>query len=328
MKTIIFTIPLLMIFLTSCTTIYKGNLSEALPKKVSTIQDRGYRIVIDKVSDLRPKKYQGKKQHTQKLALPLLLYYHFEDAGPVFEMDQNIDVQLQASLNSVVKQTLKASGMAASSGRTYALAIEIINLYSVNYTKNSMLFMSGSGSNMSCNFYPTGHMALRLRLHDLAKKDKYCYRVISSSHLYNPKHEMAKDVKTIQKARVVTAQVAVRETLTKLPMFLDSMVADLSGNGTQTTSAPKTFKIVRMTREYDFQEEVEVDYKTGTIVDAKIVKRKNPVVSAPNVWYLSRIRDGRWLGNTAYESLVSMIGKKYTVSQKINMNVALFKGIK
>ncbi|ETR67808.1 MAG: hypothetical protein OMM_11186, partial [Candidatus Magnetoglobus multicellularis str. Araruama] len=92
---------------------------------------------------------------------------------------------------------------------------------------------------------------------------------------------------------------------------------------------PKTFMIVRLTKEYDFQEEMIIDYDTGLVISDTIVPRATAIISKPNEWVVPPYSEsGHWLSSEEYGYYIDILKLKYKVKFKDNITCANFYGIK
>jgi len=115
----------------------------------------------------------------------------------------------------------------------------------------------------------------------------------------------------------------------KLPYIVDQMLANEPEALLPDDLNLETFTVLRLTGEYDFQEEMTIEYETGRILGDVIVRQALPVISKPNEWVVSPLsKDGHWLSDAQYQKLIEKLKEKYDVVYSKNLTAANFYGVR
>ncbi|MBU1380298.1 hypothetical protein KKD49_05680 [Myxococcota bacterium] len=288
--------------------------------------------------DHRPKnETYDHNQKSASLFLPLILINIFNTAGPVFGEASNYDPHLRKSIDSLLKESLKLTNICSGKGKRYTLYPELKHYYGVRYEKNSFLIAAGIGLVSKFEFFPSAHVAFQLTLKETDTGKVVSTRYISENYLFNPT-DPGLNINTsafgpgaeILKATTRVPTIALHRLLTRLPYELETMLAQDHDIKVDQDSDPESFMLVRLTKEYDFNEIVIIEIKTGRILFNKITRRIFPIMSKPNEWVVApvSVKTRRWLNKNDYHNLLNILNKFYKVSFKGNLTAATFSGVR
>lgn len=164
-------------------------------------------------------------------------------------------------------------------------------------------------------------------------------KILSRSCLFNSEHPILREDMTDEayleyqeQYRVIEAgykgvvKIAVQELMQDIVKEIDRMLA-VNGYGEEITEPPETFRVIRLTDEYDFCEEVVVESASGKILSNTVRQYNSPVVSRPGEWIvLPEDQNGHWLAPDKYQRMVECLSSTYNVGFADNLSAAYFKG--
>jgi hypothetical protein len=171
---------------------------------------------------------------------------------------------------------------------------------------------------------------------------------------------------SIIEARKIVPRAALQRVLAEVPLAVDRMLAGVPGAQVEQVAPPEpplaltptaatgdppqaviaepplalpadppagpgadppSFLVIRLTREYDFQEELRIETATGRIISDRVVRRRFPVFSAPDEWVVAPVGpDGHWLSDEAYRAMLARIEARYALDRTANGTAARFLG--
>ena len=116
--------------------------------------------------------------------------------------------------------------------------------------------------------------------------------------------------------------VVLRDFLRTIPVILDEIVADDAPLPNDVP--PTTFRIVRMLKDYRYEESAEIDIDSGKVLSDAISQRVFPIVSAPDQWVVLPVAKDHWMSDADYAALVQRLSKRFNLDTTTNLNVAIF----
>ena len=310
---------------------------DAQPRHLYRIAEpRGVHISVAPVVDRRPKmEVVSTNQTAPRYVVPVIIWNQWSTAGPVFGHPTHYGPNLIPGLRSLIHTTLRRGGLQSEGGQRYSLQAELHHFYGVNYNKKWFLFTPWSASSLIYSFFPLGYVGLSLRLVDPSGKVVGA-RYLTESFLFNPfarrlttRHSAYGPGVNIVDNRSMVPMIALQLMMNKLPAVVDQMLAERGASGAKDPTGHKTFKLIRLTREYDFQQEMVVEVESGRIISNKMVRRRIPILSRPGEWVVAPIApSGRFMGSKEYARFVERIKQKYDVVFGSNLSAATFRGVR
>jgi hypothetical protein len=304
-----------------------------LPRSFRT--PRACQISVEPVVDRRPvNEVVEIDQAKVRYVLPLLIWFQWSSAGPIYANPAHYDANLVPSLQMLLGDVVKDSGVCSGAGRGYRVRAELLHLYGVSYMKNLAIATYGAAATALYNFYPTGFVTIRVSVVDAATSKVVGERILSETFLFNPAHPFLTTGHTaygpgvrILNNRTQVAIIALRQAMVRLPYVVDQLLAQTVPDA-EAAAPRKTFLLTRLTREYEFEEQVEAELETGRIIRDELVPRTFPVYSRPDEWVVARISpQGHWLTLQAYRDLLGQLGQRYKIESGANQSAALFRGV-
>lgn len=332
----------------STTTIIRNNIrQEALPvMPYYHTAPRNCQIEIGGIEDRRPiEEVSHINNGRLQYYIPHIFVFPFyfigqfclarAGAGPLYGNPEYYDSSLVQNLPLLMNDVLNKSGMYRKEGKKYLLKPELLHYYGVSYYTFS--WMMALGGNKS-TFFPTGFVSLKLTLYDKETSKVIGVRYLSEAFLFNPADSMLSIAHTAEHGTGYdiaecnmsgVAIIALKRAMRKFPAIIDQILSNENEATVPTASTPKTFTVIRLTREYDFQEEMNIEYETGKILRDSIVDRSLPVFSRPDEWVVSPVtEDGYWMSDEKYTGFINMLKQKYDVDFADNLSVAVFSGMR
>jgi hypothetical protein len=281
------------------------------------------------------KNYQGNQSGIYS-CFPLLILYFWKTSGPVFSSHKEIDENINSNLQQLITDTIDRSKICSNTGKRYILKAKVLHLYGVNYSKKFYGATIGAYSGNYYNFFPTGFVSIKLMLIDPETEKILATNVISNTFLYNPGHPKfmynsasgSSPNFDMESLRLDVACISLSQLMEELPLAVDQMLSNEKGLAVTSGEKFENFTIARMTKEYNFAEEVVVEYRTGKIISDNIVRRTYPVTSSPDEWFILPVQDGHWMEPDRYKKFISKLKGKYDVSFGDNLNVATYNSFK
>lgn len=298
---------------------------------------RACTLSVDAVVDRRPAVEQTPDSDGSTPALrylvPLLLINFWETSGPRYANPELYAHDMLPDLKTLLGRTLDASGLCAGAGPGLSLRPTLQHYYGLSYEKTLGVAGFGGGTSSVYAFFPAAQVVVDL---ELLQNGAVLDRVtLSERYLFNDRDvEMSTPAGTtsgsplaIAQARTQAPKLALERLLLQVPDAVDRMLSRVPG--ATIPPAEGSFLVVRLTREYDFQEEMRIETATGRIITDRVVRRRLPVLGAPGEWVVAPIdAAGRWLDPSAYARLVAQLGGTYKVAFDTNLSVASFGGVK
>ncbi len=295
-------------------------------------------ITVAEVIDARPTGEVLEADHYElRYLVPLFLYNQWSGAGPTY-MDRTLYATqgVAQGTSALIQRVLDESGAFSGKGKEYDLHVRINHLYGVSYTKDFWIIGFGGAGLEAYDFFPCGHVELAVTLKDKQTGAVLGEQTLTRSFLFNPEQPGLSCALAPGTVRLLyedeniqgVVKFAVREVMKDLVKTLDRMVAS-DGHGADVTTPPATFRVIRLTDEYDFCEEMRVEYATGSILTNAVRKYNAPIVSRPGEWIvLPEGENGHWLAPAQYRKTVELLSAKYKVGFADNLDAAYFKGLK
>jgi hypothetical protein len=336
MKTKVFkyTALLALIIIAGCVRPYIRTIRvDGMPKLEKFKSTRPCSITIDPIKDRRPL-YETKNTSQEKTSYfwTILLWWQWASAGPRFCDTINYDSSLTTNMQLLMKDVIGQSNLASGQGPEYVIKPELLHYYGVSYTKNFFCASVGAAASVNYTFFPTGFMMMNVDVVEKNSGKLVGSRLLSGTFLFNPDDTGTSLSHTAQagwtgsgfsSSRV--AAVSLRKIMERLPLTVDQI---LSGQVpvTDTTQVPKSFTIIRLTSEYEFEERIVIEYETGRIIKDAITKRQLPIISRPDEWIVSPLDPtGHWMTPEQYKKYIDVLKQKYSgIVFKDNLNAAVF----
>jgi hypothetical protein len=326
----------LLLVLSACVKPVPVNLQAAHPDLHAFGGPRPCTLNVQPVEDRRPEVERsggegGKPRF--KYFVPALLWWQWAMAGPRVGQPELYAVDFLPDLNAVMKATMERSGVCAGGGPVASLKTSLRHYVGLSYQKVEQIVSYGAAAAVSYDFFPVAHVAMDF---ELATADGIVERfTLDGRYLFNPTDPGMSTKQpgvpggTLPPAvsRQLAPRVALERMLAQLPDRVDRALAGLGG--AEAPAANDTFLVARLTREYDFVEEMVVETDTGRIVTDRVVRRRLPVLGAPDEWVVVPVDgNGRWLTNEGYATLVNRLRRNYQVEFDGNVSAAKFGGWK
>lgn len=336
-KVILFLLSFIIMIAAGCVKPYKGNILQgAMPGDLNKyVTQRACSIQVDAVADNRPvmetKNFdQTKFQHF----VPLLIWNQWAMAGPVYGNAEYYDERddLPSTLKLLMENVINDSRLCSNSEKRYMLKPELLHYYGVYYSKELAVATMGASVIVNFDFFPTGFVGLKLTLIDEESSKVIGTRYLSNSFLFNNNERSlsaehnAYGTEYTHSNKVNVPIIALKNMMRELPYMLDKMIAESQNGQGFDVSQIKTFTIVRLTKEYDFQEEAVVEFDTGRIVRNTVTRRTTPIISRPGEWVVLPVNNGHWLGSEEYSAMIEHLKHKYVVDFSDNLSAANFYG--
>ena len=347
-------------FLASCTT-HQVSIRSALPDRLTkTATAKDCAIVVEPVEDKRVKDVYNADW---SMGAGFYVLLSSSQEGPIFSKAETLTNM--KGLGKAMQVVLDESGLFSGKGKKYTLQTELMFFYGVSFYYRYAFDLYIVVHN-TFRFAPTGYVGMKLTLMD-ENKNIVSERYVDKSFLLNLQvvsntnyaqigyeggypekvivNEYLMAIPTGQRAGLADIAgyeaytgvfsntldlmplVCLKQIFEELPYTVAEMIAD-EDVGAITPLTLESFSVIRMTREYDFVEEVVVDYKTGDVVSAKMIRRTFPVCSKPDEWVVSPVQKGYYLSASEYKEFVGALAKKYNVGFDKNLTAANFYGIK
>lgn len=295
-----------------------------------------YYVEVGPLVDRRPL-YETEEydQSNFRYFVPAVIWWQWSTAGPVFADPKLYDMDLLPSLRGLMTDVLNRSSLGSpNASAKYILKPELMHFYGVGYTKGMAIATSGAAVVTKFEFYPAGYVSMKLTLYDAATKKPVAIRYLSDAFLFNPADPSLTTVHSAQggmglnvvnnKSQI--AMLACRDLMAHLPDMVSSMMAD-AGPGREQAAEPKFFMLVRLTDEYDFQEELVVEIETGRIARNTVERRTTPVYSRPGEWVVAPVaEDGHYMSSAEYDTFVKGLQGKYDIQFQDNLSAARYLG--
>jgi len=334
---------LLLFLIGGCSPGFIGDIKKSsFPETRNTFKTlRNVQIVFDSIIDKRPTyEIKGKSFAGLYYLIPLIIFDSWSSSNSSYTSGENYDISLIPSLTELMQNVLLKSNVYSTNNapKKYFLKTELLHYYAFHYTKSSTwciwIIYPVSTTNNDYYFFPTGFVSMKLTLTDSETMKPVSTRYISNGFMFNPNAEGLSNDNTAYgisqdktEQCVQVASLALKDLMVSLPDVIDEMLAE-QGNLTSNLEI-NTFKLIRLTNDYNFQEEVLVEYETGNILKSEVVKRKTPILSKPDEWIVAPVNDdGRYLSNAQYNDLIITLQQKYDVSFGSNLSAANFYGSK
>lgn len=343
MRIILLTAFSLLIFVGCYTSKTIKNIKEdAFPENIQKChQSKDRPVFFSQIIDKRPLNETKKFNHVKiKLLIPLILYWNQISKGPLYANPKYYDQDLLQSLRYLLYSVIDSSRIATITNDSiqakYTVKTELMHYYGVGYIEKNLSWLLASYSQFKTSFYPTGHIALKITLIENPTKKVLSSKYLSESYLHNPDIsgvpiEKVEHFWTLSDtdARTSIATKTLKRLLYKFPFEIDEMISNYEENEINKFDSIQHFTILRLTKEYDFLQEVKIDYSTGKILSDTTVFRYLPIISKPQEWIVSPISsDGHYMNNHQYLKFIEVLKRKYNVSIDRNLNAANFYGIK
>ena len=325
-----------LLLFNSCVS-YRGDVlnQTTLPRFSPPKTRRDCSIEIRNVVDLRKDTSFDGVSPNSNLFVPLLLLYWGKISGPKVTLDDSsfsVDPNLLPNLKQRMEDAIIKSRLFSGKGKKYILKCELLHCYGAFYWKSKWFFSFSGDISSSFGFWPTGYLCIQVKLVDPDANRTIATRYLSNAFLFNPQHPQS-DYSAYRRSEaklfsqsIKVAMISISHMLGELPLLVDQMLADHVVSGDKTAAAPKNFRITRLTPEYDFIEEILIEYSTGRIIYDRVIRRREPICSKPDEWIVSPIQNGHWLSNTDYRKLVTTLKGKYKVQFDGNLNASIFRG--
>jgi hypothetical protein len=312
--------------------------SGAMPQVKKLEAPSPYSVQVGPVVDRRPVyETEDFDQSGFRYFVPALIWWQWSTAGPVFANPEHYDLDLLTSLRGLMSDVINRSSLGSPNASVkYILKPELLHFYGVGYTKGMFIATMGAAAMNKYQFYPAGYVSLKLTLYEASTKKPVAIRYLSDSFLFNPAEPTLGTGHSAQggmgmaitnnKSQV--AILALKNAMQQLPETIGSMLADV-GPGRGESAEPTHFMLVRLTDEYDFQEELVIEIATGRIARNTVEKRTAPIVSCPGEWIVSPIAaDGHYMSAAEYVAFVEVLKQKYNIEFKGNLSAAQYLGPK
>ena len=310
---------------------------DPLPPPVAALPDRGCRLALMPVEDLRPEaEREGDALSTVTLLLPLLFYIEWstegiEAAAPEHLGGPTLVADVEAGLRTVIERSGTCALVADPALATHTLEIELEHLYGLNGYHRAGWATAAASSETSTEFYPSGHAALSFVLR--SGDDSARFR-LSGSRLFDPAapgNDADFDPEGVQPHQVEnnrTQQVVATLTSVyeRLPLALDRALASL-GAEARVPLDETAFVIVRQLDDLEHIEQATIDYASGRVRDVAIVRRVAPLFSAPGEWVVSPYQPAM-LTAAAYQRLLEHLSQRYAITWGDNLSAAVFGGLR
>ena len=334
----LFLFSTMLLLLAGCVKPATGNIltGTAITEKAFSVP-RNCRIKVAAVEDGRSKVETTKtKQSNIVYMVPLIIWNQSAVAGPEYAEPVSYDADLIPNLQKLMTSIINSSGLCDDRGKTYLLQTKLVHYYGVSYIKASGFSMLLSNNFKKHEFFPTGHVTFQLTLIEEETSMVIDTQYVSESYLFNEfdpdlavAHAIYLPTPDIIDNKSLVALVALKRLMEKLPYIVDQMLANEQAVQIQDDSNIETFTVLRLTSEYDFQEEMTVEYETGRIIRDVIVRRALPVISKPDEWVVSPLsKSGHWLSDEQYQKLIEKLKEKYNVVYLKNLTAADFYGVR
>jgi len=335
---------LLILLIGGCAKPFIGDIKKsAFPETMSTYKTtRNVQVQIDSIIDKRPLyELRGKTFEGIYYIIPLVILDFWSSANSTYTPSKRYDETLLPSMNDLMKNILTKSNISSNNNasKQYILKTELLHYYAFHFEKSNtsvIYFLVYYWAKSKAYYYfPTGFASLKLTLIDKSTMNPVSTRYISNGFLFN---EASEGLSTEQTAEggltqnkdeqcVIVATTALKGLMSRIPDAIDEMLSEQ--DNLSLNSSINTFKLIRLTNDYNFQEEVLVEYETGNILKSEIIKRKSPIISKPNEWIVAPVNDeGHYLSSTQYNKMISMLQQKYDVKFESNLSAANFYGSK
>jgi hypothetical protein len=330
-------LTLCMVLLAACIKPVPADLLDAQPALGSFKTPRACTITVGAVQDARPdvERVEGAEGTTPSMRyfLPLLLWFQWETSGPRYTRPDLYAGNLLQDLQTVIGRTIDESALCAGGGPNFELTPTLHHYSGLSYEK-SMAFVSyGGGAFIQYAHFPVGQVELEMvlsregqRVGALRLGERYLFnpgdRGNSTSHA-----AVGGAAPAIDQGRKIAPRIALERLLMQVPDGLDRVLAEQPG--AVVREATGSFLVVRLTREYDFQEEMLIETATGRIITDQVVRRRLPVLGSPGEWVVAPLdAAGRWMSAAEYRAFVAQLARRYRLVFEGNLTAARFEGMK
>lgn len=322
-------VPLLSLFVSGCLIpkpFVRNIKSEAIPEEIHRYPaPRDCNIELKPTIDKRPSEGKTVTDYSKFTAfVPALIYFYAAKEGPIYAETKYYDSTLLESIDYLLKEQVARSNLSSGSGKTYTIQPELLHYYGVGYAKAYSQAIGKSSSSNTYAFFPTGYVAIKLSLLDENGKSIRS-QVIQRTYLFNDKDELHK---VFPNNSTYIATKALTGVLKQFPQALDVL---MSGDGSLPAEAlsDDTFIITRLTKEYEYLEEVVIERSTQRILSTNMVERTAPIYSRPDEWVVAPYtQSGHWMNSQEYSKLLEKLKEQYDVGYGENISVASFYGVK
>ena len=258
---------------------------DALPSNVPTFAEpRDVTVHVLPVMDSRPKiERKGGTRVRLKYFIYFVLYAQWASVGPKYESNLHALPDFQSELELLTSNVLSKSNVCrvGEGDGQIDVEMEVLHCYGVSFVETWHLWLLGQSLHAYYRFFPTGCVICRVTLRDSASGEVIGDRLLDSSFLFStprpapPKEGEAQIVKqdvsmSVRQWRENSLQVtlsALRRMAEQMPYLVDEVLADWESDHSTSSSDVREFTVYRLTREYDFQEEVVIEYETGEAVE-------------------------------------------------------------
>lgn len=316
-------VALVAILAGGCVKYQPVDLTMAMPAPEAMPSPRACALTVAGVVDERPDaQRRGDNERRFKFLMPLVIWVWWIEAGATYTKPDLYAKDLHADLHRMLSNLMVDSTVCSGSGDAYTLTPVLRHYYGVAYMKTDSSFAAGSSWNYTYQFWPTGQVGLDLVL---SKDGTEVGRThVSERYLMNPEDGLTQP----GAARFVgmdAARIALKRLLERVPLEVDRLLAGQPG--LEVPASADRFLVVRLTREYDFEEHLWLDSKTGQLYENRVVRRTLPVLGAPDEWLVAPVSpQGRWLSPTQYDALVQALQAHWRVGFTDNLTAASFEG--
>lgn len=331
-------LSLLFVLLSSgCTAPVMRNIRSdaSVEPRTSPAVPRPCRVVVAPIRDDRPDEETTRLRQTRpNHFVPAVVWWQGGFAGPIYANPRYYDDDLLGNMRHLMQRTLDSSDLYADHGPTYRLESKLDHYYGVGYNKEFFIISTGGGVTEH-EFFPTGHVALKIRLIDEATDEVVASRYVSEAVLFSPEALGSSLQHTaygmsdaaLMDNKTLVATLALRKLMTQMPMLVDQMLAEESAARVDVPPSIEHFTVIRVTDEYDFVEELVIEFETGRILQDRIVPRDHPLVSSAREWVVLPVSEnGHWLSAEQYIDFVDCLSRRYRVEFTDNLSAATFMG--
>lgn len=326
------------VFMGCIEPITRSVRSGAQPQVKKLQSPSPYSVQVGPIVDRRPiYETEDFDQSGFRYFVPALIWWQWSTAGPIFANPKHYDLDLLSSLRGLMSDVINRSSLGSPNASVkYILKPELLHFYGVGYTKGMFIATMGAAAMNKFQFYPAGYVSLKLTLLDASTKKPVAIRYLSDTFLFNPVEPTLGTGHSAQggmgmaiinnKSQV--AILALKNAMQQLPETIGSMLADV-GPGRGESAEPTHFMLVRLTDEYDFQEELVVEIASGRIVRNTLEKRTSPIASRPGEWIVSPIAaDGHYMSAAEYVTFIEGLKTNYNIEFQGNLSAARYLGPK
>lgn len=327
-----------VIGLSGCVSLAMRNLREdPMPAKMTkAVNPLDCVVYVNPIQDERPEYEKEGGWQGSTFFVFLLFGYWARHTGPAYVNPEYLsDETMLADLRGGLNETLALTGICRTTNNPkeadYIVIPRLIHLQGVHYVKSIGWALPRYSKMTDIIFFPVGFASMQFDVYRPGVTKPLTSFTLSTGSMFDPRKyqislsSLKPGDPAIEDATSSEVVSAVAKLYKRFPRYLKwYLMPYLHKSGPLPVKQNGFFYISRFDKSYEWIERAKISYKTGRVIESKLVQRNLPVFAKAGKWYISPYQD-RFLTPKEYGELTRYLATKFYVEWTDNLSSAEVK---